>query len=75
MTTASRSYLAICEGDDGIPLWKNQPTRENIPTNTVATWLQPYDPCIVVMDYDNGTSLVIHDGVVCYAVTACLFEV
>lgn len=71
----SVSYLAICEGDDGIPLWRDHPTRDNIPTNSVVAWLKPYDPCIVVMDHDDDTSLVIHDGVICYAVTACLFEI
>lgn len=69
------SYLAIVEGDDGIPLWKNRPTRENIPTNDVIAWLKPYVPCVVIMDHDDETSLVAHDGVLCYAVTACLFEV
>ncbi len=72
----SRSYLAIVEGDDGIPLWRIPPTRDNIPINTVVVWLEPYDPLVVVMDNeDDGTSLVIHDGAIAHAVTACLFEV
>lgn len=72
----SRSYLAIVEGDDGIPLWRIPPTRDNIPINTVVVWLEPYDPLIVVMNNeDDGTSLIIHDGAIAYAVTACLFEV
>lgn len=69
------SYLAIVEGDDGIPLWRDHPTRENIPTNSVVIWLKPYSPCIVVMDYEDETSLVIYEGLVCFAVTACLFEI
>ena len=69
------SYLAICEGDDGIPLWREPPTRENIPRNVVVAWLLPYDPCIVVYDREDETSLVVHAGVIAFAVTACLFEV
>jgi len=69
------SYLAICEGDDGIPLWNKHPTIENIPTNTVAAWLEPYVTCVVVLDYDDQTSMIIHDGIICFAVTACLFKI
>ena len=75
MAITSTSYLAICEGDDGIPLWKLPPTRENIPVNAVVVWLPPYHACIVVHDQDDETSLVVHDGHIAYAVTACLFEI
>lgn len=70
----SRSHLAICEGDDGIPLWLLLPLPENVPFNTLIAWLDPYEPLVVVMDRDDGTSLVLHDGLVAYAVTECLIE-
>ncbi len=72
----SRSYLAICDGDDdGIPLWSMRPTRDNVPVNTVVGQLRPYRVCVIVMDHADGTSLAAHDGVLAYVVTACLFEV
>lgn len=69
------AHLAICEGDDGIPLWALHPTVENVPTNKVLKWLAPYDLCIVLIDYHDRTSLIVYDGVLAYAVTECLIEV
>jgi hypothetical protein len=69
------AHLAICEGDDGIPLWALHPTVENVPRNKVIGWMDPYVLCIVLVDYEDGTSLVAYDGILSYAVTGCLFEV
>lgn len=67
-------HLAICEGEDGIPIWSIPPTMQNISSNKLIGWLAPFDPCIILIDHKNGTSLVIYDGVVAYAVTECLIE-
>ncbi len=48
---------------------------ENIARNVLIVWMDPYVPCIVIIDYSNGTSLVAYDGVLAFAVTECLYEV
>jgi hypothetical protein len=68
------SHLAICDGD-GLPLWMLEPTRENVPMNTLIGWMDPYVPCVVVLERRNGTCLVAYDGIIAYAVTECLYEV
>ncbi len=69
------AHISMCEGDEGIPLWVNEPTIDNIPYNIVAAWLNPYVYCVTVLCKHNGTSLVIHDGIIAYAVTECLIKV
>lgn len=69
------AWLGVCEGDVGIPLWTLNPTPENVPRNTLVKHLEPYQPCIVLVDYHDGTSLVAYDGIIAYAVTECLVEV
>lgn len=47
----------------------------NVPTNVVTVHLAPYRVCVVIIDHDDGTSLVAHEGTLAYAVTECLVEV
>ena len=68
----TKSNIKFCQGDDGVPLWKNAPTPKNIPHNIVIEWLHPYELCVVLQDYKNGTSLIAFNGIICYAVTECL---
>jgi hypothetical protein len=68
------SYLAIVE-DDGIPLWMLEPTMENVQRNVRVGWMEPFVLCVVMVEHLNGTCLVAYDGIVAFAVTACLFEV
>ncbi len=69
------AHLAICDGDDGIPLWEIEPTVDNIPRNTIVGRLEPYEPCVVLHELDNGTCVVAFDGLLAYAVTECLYEI
>jgi len=68
------AYLAIVD-EDGIPLWMLEPTQENVQRNTRIGWMDPYVPCIVMIEYPNGTCLIVYDGIIAFAVTECLFEV
>jgi hypothetical protein len=70
---SGHSYLAICE-EEGIPLWKSPPTLKNISNNVVIIFLDPYCVCVVIMDYEDDTSLVAYNGMLAYAVTQCLVE-
>jgi len=69
------AHLAICDGDEGIPLWELVPTTDNITYNVMIGWLEPHEPCVVLMESTDGTCLVVFDGIVAYAVTACLYEI
>jgi hypothetical protein len=69
-----RAHLAMCEGDDGIPLWSVAPTIANIPRNVVVTFLEPYEPCVILLEMDDGTCLVAFNGFLAFAVTECLVE-
>lgn len=69
-----RSHLVMCIGDDGIPLWAIAPTPTNIPHNVVVAFLEPYEPCILLFEMENGTCLVAFNGFLAFAVTECLVE-
>lgn len=69
------TYLAICEGDNGIPLWSIVPTIQNISRNTTITFLEPHELCVILFEYDNGTCLVVYNGFLAFAVTECLIKV
>ena len=51
------------------------PTIANILQNKIATWMQPYDPCVVIMDRNDQTSIIAYNGILGYVVTSCLFDV
>jgi len=67
------SHLAICD-EDGLPLWRLEPTMENISQNELVVVMTPFVPCIVILERHNGTCIVAYDGVVAFAVTECLYE-
>ncbi len=69
------SYIAMQKGDDWIPLWKIQPSIANILHNRVICFLQTNESCIVLFENDNGTCLVCFNGIMAYAVTACLTKI
>ncbi len=68
------SYLAIVDGE-GIPLWRLEPTMDNLSLNVRIGWMEPLVPCVVILERANGTCLVAYDGIIAFAVTECLFEV
>jgi hypothetical protein len=64
----------MCEGDDGIPLWQLAPNIKNIPHNLVVTYLESYEPCVILFEMNDGTCLVAFNGYLAFAVTECLVE-
>jgi hypothetical protein len=67
--------LAIHDSFSELPIWEIPPTMMNIISNRVITYMQPYQPCIILAKLNNKTCIVAYNGYIGYAVTECLTQV